>query len=552
MSSSCDLVLYSDDSVEAQYPDGGRLCLSPCGTEFMYERPWAGGHPVQGPERGRHRTEFVTSSCRDQVLQALNFRNTFSSRPFLPSRLIPSEKKICILAEIADVTWPTLADDSGCVVRLQDGSVKVSSLDGHAHLYMTTIQKEFTVEFLCQLSCTTPAPDTASHSEGDLMNSSPKAAGNKTTRDINKSKYASCVFQEDSQPCVTKHALQYTWLMQRFSVSCCPESFQYPMGLALNFHRQSAQQDELKGSADSCDTTADCDIGNVCVVPRALPLSCPATHMHRFNFWNVSLEKDDVCTVHPLPLKVVLCNDILYRFILEGTNLVEIHPGDGSVFLSEGDCMGKYFKHCFVTGETKQAEDRLYTVRDLPPDKPRALYSVRSIISQARRFLESCCRNKLSLNPLSHTCCWKMLKDSSAFHKASNASKHEPFGWCCLRLPDGSSELVELECPGQYVSYTRTAAAWCQQLDEKSQREILTPVTTKHCSVAAELQKIHRFNFLLENSTLNHKSNSKLSSQLDTADSLQERMGEINIQSILEKTSKAIQDIDLLLSSRKK
>ncbi|XP_063817831.1 uncharacterized protein C5orf34 homolog isoform X2 [Pseudophryne corroboree] len=533
MSSGCAMFLYADDSVEAQYRGGGRLCLSPCGAEFMYERPRAGGHPVQGPERGRHRTEFVTSSCRDQVLHALNFRNTFASRPFLPSSLIPSEKRISLLTEISEVTWPTVEDDTRYVAHLDDGRVKVSSLDGYAHLYMTPLQKEFTVEFLCQLSCTIPAPDTASHSK-DLVNSDPRAAGNKTPRDIGRTKYSSCVFNEETQLFVTKHAFHYTWLVQRFSVSCCPESLQYPMGLALHFHRQ-------KEPADICETTAVPDhsehLENVSFVPRALPLRCPATHMHRSNFWNVSLEKDNESTVHPLPLKVVMCNDILYRFFLEGTNLVEIHPGDGSVFLSVGESMGKYFKHYFLTGDTKRAEDRLYTVRELPPDKPRALYSVRSIISQARRFLESCCRNKLSLNALSHTCCWKMehgpdgkaavpvlleqsfipdrgsfavysdnmvlasyldgvllymtwsfanfnkgeeLQDSTAPHRAPSASKHQHFGWCCLRLPNGSSELVELECPGEYASYIRTAAEWCHWLDEKTLQEMLTPAATEH------------------------------------------------------------------------
>ncbi|XP_075711020.1 uncharacterized protein C5orf34 homolog [Rhinoderma darwinii] len=612
MSSLC--ALYADDSVQVQYWDGARLFLSPCGTEFMYERPQPGGHPVQGPERGRHRTEFVTSSCKEQVLQALNFRNTFSSCPFLPSSLVSSEENVTILSEISEVTWPSLEDDSGCVAHLEHGIAKVSSLDGHAHLYMTALQKEFTVKFLCQLSYATCAPGLPAH---DTMNTDPKAAGIK--RNLYRSKYSSCVLQEASPPCPTKHATQYAWLEQRFSVADCPPSFQYPMDLALHFHRESDRLCELRRPVDTLETTTDSDFPEkrtVSVLPRALPLTCPAGHMHRWSFCNFSLEEENMLVINPLPLKVVIYNGVLYRFILDGTNLVEIHPGDGSVFISEGDCMGRYFKHYFMKEDTKQIEDRLYTARDLPPDTPRALYSVRSVISVARRFLEFCCKHKLSINPLSHTCCWKTglgsdsravfpalleqsfipsqgrfavysnnmvlaryldgvllsmiwnfanfnkneeFPDSTTLQKSSNAVRHEQFCWCCLRFPNGSSKLVEMEDPGEHASYIRTAVAWCRRLDEKSLGEMLTPTTTAadmvkgFRAVARELEKIQRFNFLSESSssTQSHRHDIKLPGRLDNAGSGQDGIAEMNIESILKKTSKAIQDIDCLLSSRK-
>ncbi|XP_040277206.1 uncharacterized protein C5orf34 homolog isoform X1 [Bufo bufo] len=603
MSAPRALLLYTDDSVEVQYRDGARLFVSPCGTEFMYERPQAGAHPVQRPQRGRHRTEFVTSSCREQVLQALSFRNTFSSRPFLPCSLIPSEEIMTLLAEISEATWPALEDDTGGVTHMEDGTVKVSSLDGHADLYMNTLQKEFTVKFLCQLSC---APCDEENTNHNKVNADPKTAGIKTTKNMNRSKYSSCVLQEEPPSCLTKHASQYTWLVQRFSVADCPPSFQYPMDLALLFHRKLAQQGDAKQFVDTDETKSDFpDRRTVSALPRALPLTCPAAHMHRMSYWKASLEEGDKLAVNSLPLKVVIYDGALYRFILDGTNVVEIYPGDGSVFISEGDGMGKYFQHFFIQTDAKQVEDRLYTARDLPPDKPRALYSVRSVISQARRFLEFCCKHKLSLNPVSHTCCWRtgsgpdsravipllleqsfipnqgrfaaysnntvcasyldgvllyMIWNFANFNKSeecpASTVRHERFSWCCLRFPDGSSKLVEMEDSGEYASYIGTAVTWCRWLDEKSLGERRTPSNTEtdlvkgFGTVARELEKIQRFNFLLENSSRKDHRND-IPSHPGNAEGVQDEISEMDIQSILEKTSKAIQDIDLLLSSRK-
>ncbi|XP_072272776.1 uncharacterized protein C5orf34 homolog [Pyxicephalus adspersus] len=609
MSAGCSLLLFCDDSVEVHYGDKGRLCLSPCGAEFMCEKPLPEAHPVHKPQRRRHRTEFVTSSCKDQVLEALNFRNTFALHPFLPSNLIPSGKRTRLMTKISEITWPSMEDDTGCVTRLEDGTVKVSSVDGHAHLYMSIYQQEFSVEYLCELSHS--CMPKSQNKENPVSNDTNPANGK--TKDRKNWKYSSCVLQEDSKSCATNHAFHYTWLVQRYSVASCPHTFQHAMNLALHFHRQSMLRN-TDGSSDICTIIEDDESskhlrnGAVSILPHTLPLSCPEPHLHRWNFSQSTMEQEDFLMTHPVPLKVVIYNGVLYRFFLDGPLSVEIYPGDGSVFRSEGDNIGKYFKHFYLNDKTGQVEDRLYTVRDLPPDKPRALYSVRSIISQARRFLELCCSKKLSLNSLSYTCCWKtesgadsgvtmpvvleqcfmpdkgkfavysdnmvlasfidgvvlfmiwsftnfnkeeVLKDSMSVSHSS-VQKHDHLCWCRLQFPNGASKLVELESPGEYVSYIRPAVAWCRSLDDRSQRNIPAPVVTENWLVEAELKKIQRFQFLLENgNTGSNKANVKLCSQPDNDDGLQEEMSAINIHSILEKTSKAIRDIDILLSSRK-
>lgn len=65
MAAEVRMVLYEDDSVQVQYADGSRLQLSPCGSEFLFEKaPPVSAHPLERPERIRQRTHFVISTYR--------------------------------------------------------------------------------------------------------------------------------------------------------------------------------------------------------------------------------------------------------------------------------------------------------------------------------------------------------------------------------------------------------------------------------------------------------------------------------------------------------
>lgn len=65
MAAEVQMVLYEDDSVQVQYTDGSRLQLSPCGSEFLFEKaPPVSAHPLEQPERIRQRTHFVISTYR--------------------------------------------------------------------------------------------------------------------------------------------------------------------------------------------------------------------------------------------------------------------------------------------------------------------------------------------------------------------------------------------------------------------------------------------------------------------------------------------------------
>ncbi|KAJ8778420.1 hypothetical protein J1605_013607 [Eschrichtius robustus] len=101
MAAEVQIVLYEDDSVQVQYVDGSRLQLSPCGSEFLFEKaPPISAHPLQQPERIRQRTHFVISTYREQLQRALDFRNSFATCPFLSESIIPSERKKVIFFKL--------------------------------------------------------------------------------------------------------------------------------------------------------------------------------------------------------------------------------------------------------------------------------------------------------------------------------------------------------------------------------------------------------------------------------------------------------------------
>lgn len=94
MTTEVQMILYEDDSVQVQYVDGSKLQLSPCGSEFLFEKsPPASAHPLEQPQRIRQRTHFVISTYREQLQRALDFRNSSATCLFLSENIIPSERK---------------------------------------------------------------------------------------------------------------------------------------------------------------------------------------------------------------------------------------------------------------------------------------------------------------------------------------------------------------------------------------------------------------------------------------------------------------------------
>ncbi|XP_008101028.2 uncharacterized protein C5orf34 homolog [Anolis carolinensis] len=618
------MILYEDDSVEVHYMDGSRLLLSPCGSEFLFEKaPPASAHPMQPPERVRQRTPFAISVYRVQLLRALDFRNQYSDHPYLPSSIIPAERKKVIFMDIFKAKWPSPDNAEGTII-VQNGNVTVTSLDGHACLFLPELQQEFTVEFLCKVSqkCLTSLPPlekncskliqdcSGTPSQNAALKLSSKQLATKGKDNIPSAENP--VQQSDSgymKPDGISGAFQnssseYCRVTQHMSVSSCPREWESPLSLAFMFC-QSTQSEEANKDSDA----SKWDISRaVTCLPSALPLSCHAPYLHRWNFSNFFQPKqeDSDYYLHSQPIKVLWSKDVIYRFFLRSRS-IEIYPGDGSVFKSEGTFWGKYFTRYYIQEQTKQREETTYSVSSLPPDTPGIRYSVWGIITQAVRVLQHDLENILSLTHNFSACCWKMSPETGGgemlpvplaskvfpnvgrFFAYSDNKVHAAFndgmalnmvwdfhsrdgeaqrpqeantGWCKLTSPDGAQQLIQIDQPGLYERYITAVVDWCRNLNED--RDKCTDTThlipEENWSVAAELEKIKRFNFLVENSnipnmisTVKRIPSVNINMQKDSeAIFLSEDIDEKSIADILHKTSKIINDIDSLLSSSAK
>ncbi|ETE73535.1 putative protein C5orf34, partial [Ophiophagus hannah] len=599
MGSESLMILYEDNSVEVHYADGSRLLLSPCGSEFLFEKAIPpSAHPIQPPERVRQRTPFAISLYRKQLLRAIDFRNQYSERPYLPSDILPPERKNVIFTDVTEAKWPGL-HTANEEKRLLNGNVKVTSLDGHASLILPEFQQEFTVEFLCKVSKGLSIPSSfskrsscksaqasyeSSSQSSDLKTRSrllgTKMKDNDSIENAVQETNSSAVQKEDKiSQSSQKSLFEYCRVIQHISVSSCPEEWKYPLSLALRIHQSLGGNEVGSNKGKNEDDCVSLDLANECrmadtvtCLPSALPLSCHAPFLHRFSL---------------------------------GLRSIEIYPGDGSVFKSEGFFLGKYFTRYCINPHTKQIEETMYSVSGLPPHVPGNLYSVGTIITQSVRVLQHDLENMLSLTHNYNVCCWKLASEtggrevlplpvaetfvpnvgrffaysdkkiyavfcdgtvlnmewdfSSHSGRSQNPQKNNT-GWCKLTCPEGAQQLFQIDHPGPYERYITTVMEWCKSLnrDRGTCTNMKESIQEQRWSVAAELEKIRRFNF--ENSNIPGSISTvgrNLSSDIDTGSVskevfLAEDVSIKNITESLEKTSKVINDIDSLLASSTK
>lgn len=634
MTTEVQMILYEDDSVQVQYVDGSKLQLSPCGSEFLFEKsPPASAHPLEQPQRIRQRTHFVISTYREQLQRALDFRNSSATCLFLSENIIPSERKKRILIDISEVRWPG-PDSDDSLICMESGSVKITSLDGHAYLCLPKSQHEFTVHFLCKVS---QKPDSsivlsekknqaskdklsgkagriATHRSlsGQRLNNKENELYHQTVKCREPSEKTSCrngteAGEELLSP-GPRHTCVYTWVKQCWSVASCPEEWKYPLSLALRFHNQVSSMSKIKGDFTQSEIlTSDVSeerAKEVSVLPKAVSLSCPVPHLHRWNFCDSLLQRQfDEEYSYPELVKMVWYKGVTYRLTHKNVNSIEIYPGDGSIFKSEGTYFGSYFTYYSSHGGSEEREEKTYSVNNLPPDRPGSLFSVSSLINQATRILQHCAKMRLSLSHNYHICCWKMvpgindnntlpllLKESlipntGRFLAYSDDKVHAIFldgvtltlswnfsssienrqvnqglslGWCKLTFPDGQCQLIQTEYPGPYERYVTTVTSWCRRLTQTSPRELPTCTSSsdleENWSVASELEKIRKFNLLLENSSiLNQKSEQSADHYtLASSETFPVEPHENRVSVALKKTSEILQDIDCLLSNSKK
>ncbi|KFZ48563.1 Uncharacterized protein C5orf34, partial [Podiceps cristatus] len=564
----------------------------------------------------------------EQLLRALDFRNKFSSRPYLPSRVIPPERKKILFSDILEIRWPdpATADLTRCI---HNGSVKISSVDGYAHLYLSELQQEFTVEFLCKVSQSSAASLHSSQKNSNYqtrdqhgkssknsvaeISLKQKRIENKNEHGCAEGRYGELTKPKDQKDrdgvplLYTNCSSEYTWVMQHWSVSSYPEEWKYPLSLALLCYNLHTVKNVMKTCEKENHTSIEADVlidpkthKAVSHLPTALPLSCRAPHLHRWTFCDFFQNQDTEKYSCPQLIQIVWYQGVLYRFIHGKATIIEIYPGDDSFFKSEGAFLGNYFTHYAIKKGIKKREEKMYSVNSLPPDVPGNLYSISSIVTLANKILQYCYKTKLSLTHNYYLCCWKMVPETDgremlpvllyekvipsigrlvvySDHKvhaafwdgitlnmiwdfSSSCSKvqvNEDVGWCKLTTPDGVQQLIQINHPGIYERYIRTAMEWCRSLNKRSEIPEYTAhsVTEENWSADAELKKIQRFNFLLDNSNvLERTSAAKANPSGITVGKTENRsepeeISEGCVLEALEKTSKVIQDIESLLAA---
>ncbi|XP_044302648.1 uncharacterized protein C5orf34 homolog isoform X4 [Varanus komodoensis] len=503
---------------------------------------------------------------------------------------------------------------------MHNGIVKVSSLDGHTCLFLPELQQDFTVEFFCKVSqklsmplpflergCNESTQDQCGTSSQHSVLKLPSKQLKTEEKDSLSFKATKNHAQDSiSSPAQTDHencSSEYSKVIQHMSVSSCPEEWKYPLSLAFMFYQlhacNRAEADEGNQKSEDMQLDASqCEMSKaITCLPSALPLSCHAPYLHRWTFMDfIQLRKEDcLYSSHSQAIKVLWNKGVIYRFLLRRKSM-EIYPGDGSVFKSEGSFLGKYFTRYFIQEKTKQREETMYSVSSLPPDIPGSPYSVGEVITQAVRILQHDLENILSLAHNYSVCCWKVSpemhrremlpvplaenvipnvgrffaypdnKIHAVFHDGMilnmvwdfgspyGKSQDASTGWCKLTSPEGSQQLLHIDHPGVHERYITPVVQWCSSLNKDRGRCTVSPVHEETWSVAAELEKIKRFNFLVENSNIpSMVSGAKkyISSNIDRPEEnfLTEDISKKNIAETLEKTSKFISDIDSLLAS---
>uniref|UniRef100_UPI00398F70D6 uncharacterized protein C5orf34 homolog n=1 Tax=Pristiophorus japonicus TaxID=55135 RepID=UPI00398F70D6 len=624
------MVLYEDDSVEVHFMDSSSLQLSPCGSEFLFEKaPAPSLHPLQGSCRVRQRTPFVVSSYKEQLLRALGFRNRFASRPYLPADLIGADKLTNLFLDVSEVTWPE-ADGEGAATVADNGRVTVSSSEGHAFLYLSPSRLEFTAEFQARLS--QPAVGKPLLKPGRVPSGGPHQplfpsrdkvkpagfgagqngfGGRARSRQSEARGAAEPRVPEPrgggSADICSKYVYQYTWVVQHHTVSSCPPEWRRPLRLALQRNREqetSPGPDGMDNGPRSAVKPAAPGLaampGTATALPRALPLNCPAPHLHRWRYRDVLGQGKldlETCLNSEL-VKVVWCQGVVYRVIAGTLNSVEIYPGDGSVLKPHG-ASGKYFTHYLMGQSDGQREERMYMVSSLPPETPGSKYSICSMVTWAVRILQCCNQLKLSLT-LPNVCCWKTelsqpgLSDQlpillaeeavrnvgrfSAFSDGrvqvgfcdgvrlntswdggearTSSQQQKPLlsivgfsetqmdimpGWCQLLFPDGSSQLVTMRSAGIYEGIARAFFLLINRLTCSPPVEFsLTPVPA----------------VLLENSSCpkhGHASHAgPAPRQPAETPELSHGAGGQSVERALRQTGRAIQDIEQLLEANKR
>uniref|UniRef100_A0A3P8SVB5 Uncharacterized protein n=1 Tax=Amphiprion percula TaxID=161767 RepID=A0A3P8SVB5_AMPPE len=517
------LIMYEDESVDVRYGNGAQLQLSPCGCEFTLVKPAdPREHPLLPPERVRQRSRFTISTYKELMVAALDFRNKYASQPYLPEELIPADRKKPFFSIDSAVQWP---ETSSYEPELGPrGETIIRSEDGQAVLVLSPSGEEFTVEFTCSLSQNQPhnmqclGRDTdSSQQQGSSLicdSASDHAEevnqGRRSRRkELSQSRSPQMVSIPQSKP---EQIYQSTTVVQHHSCCAVAPMWAYPLSL-VHLHWTARCSKDVGAEGGGGSRPADMEINMPDIsgderksyLPQALPLTCPSPHWHR---WKVKdpLAKEEHLDLPTEPVKIMWCQGVTYRILSGAVPVIEVSPGDGSVIRSNG-VLNSYFTHLRPELQSEQLKRVTYHLNSLPPDVLGQAYSVCSIVSRASRILT----------------CYNQAKQS-------------------LKLP-ATPSCLQADRHFSKPAFEENLSSAVQHMDLTQTADTLSDL------VAAELEKIKRFNFLLENCHLLRSEKGHADLEGSSAEVTHEPVNENCITEALQRTSKAIQDIDALISA---
>lgn len=163
----------------------------------------------------RQISEFTRHDLLPRLATVASFRNLYSPRPYLSTRLhgnagdvetnAPRRRRISRLAQ-----WPADIDPRHCT-RHVDGRVEIRAVGGNARLVLSALGSFFEVDFV-----TSPRPAAAAAASTGKPNRS-GCAGHHSSR--------------------RGHRI---WVTQRGLAACPPKAFVHPLALALRLSTSSA------------------------------------------------------------------------------------------------------------------------------------------------------------------------------------------------------------------------------------------------------------------------------------------------------------------------
>ncbi|XP_037115601.1 uncharacterized protein C5orf34 homolog [Syngnathus acus] len=526
------MIVYEDESVDIRYENGAQLLLSPCATEFMLVRGSVSSeHPLQTSGRVRQRTRFATSAYKELIIAALAFRNKYASRPYLPEGLTTPDNKQLLFSQNLVVRWPGW---SFCEAEfLPGGETIIKSEDKHTLLTLSPSGQEFFVEYPCRFSQQQQEEDLNRTPEtipdvyqqlGSSLTHSTVDCLHRTTDDMQEVQREggkrSCSPQMIIDYTKPEEKYQSITVIQHHSCHAVAPHWCYPLSLARRHWttRVSNNDDDREeqtehSKADQILNTPDSGVAaRQFLLPGALPLICPSPHFHSWKFRDPLSNKQANQDFPTEMVKVMWHQGVTYRILEQEVPVIEVSPGDGSVIRSKG-VLNLYFIHYkpeFTSVEAK-VKEITYHVDGLPPDTPGQLYSICFVVSFASRLLVI--YNEVRKRRLPTPSC--LLQQNVVFKPT---------------VVDGNLSNSPLE---QHENDGETIGSGRNRLD----------------LVAAELAKIQRFIFPLEKSDLLGRE--KGCAQNCLAETAHETVSETIIAEALQRTSKAIQDIDAFLTAAK-